>query len=114
MTDILNPKQIEAMSSVLDRVDAAQEEPRFQELRQALILDYLEADAEESENRGAADQYEHMLVLGQKFAAARALSRYLVKTGEYPTVEAAADAIERRAVRGMPKPGVDYSKVVPF
>jgi hypothetical protein len=53
-----------------------------------------------------------MLMCGQKYGAALALSRYLVHVGDYPTGEAAADAIANGRVMGMPS-GRDLSEV-PF
>lgn len=100
MTDILSPTQLDAMFTAVEDADLAREERNLRaEQRRAYIVDYLLA-AEES-SKSLTD-------------ARKALAEFLVVDGEFPTVEAADDAIASRRVRSMPQPGTDYSKVVPF
>ncbi|GAA2159178.1 MULTISPECIES: hypothetical protein [Glycomyces] len=109
MTDILTPQQTTAMFDAIDNAELAREERKIgAERRRELMADYLLA-AEESDaaprNRARA----------KTAAEARAaLAAFLVANGEYPTTTAADDAIEHRQAYAMPKPGRDYSKVVPF
>lgn len=103
MTDTLTPKQIDAMFAAVDDAELAREERNIRaEHRRRYIVDYLLAAEESPKNRQALTD------------ARKALAAFLVVDGEYPTVEAAADAITARRVRSMPQPGTDYSKVVPF
>lgn len=88
--------------------------PNPSELRRTLLVDYLEAIEVADEAKGGSDEYAHMLMRGQQYGAMRALAQFLVHTEEFPTLDAAAEAITHRRVVGMPKPGTDYSKVVPF
>lgn len=70
-------------------------------LRTTLIVDYLEARSVADQSAGGVDQYAHMLHRGQQYGAALALARCLVAAGEWPTVEAAAEAIANYRVPGM-------------
>lgn len=103
MTDTLTPKQLDAMFAAVDDADLAREDRRLRaDRRRDLIVDYLLAAEESPKGTKALTD------------ARKALAAFLVVDGEYPTVEAAADAIAARRVRSMPQPGTDYSKVVPF
>lgn len=109
MTDILTPKQPDAMFEAINNTALAREDRKLKtERRRGLIVDYLLA-AEEAEasprNRSRAKALD---------TARRTLAAHLVFAGEYPDIDTAAAAADARTVRSMPRPGVDYSQVVPF
>ncbi|PRY56485.1 hypothetical protein [Glycomyces artemisiae] len=81
------------------------------EIRQALLLDYLDALADLDEADADADRESASARAEQ---AKTSFASYLARTGEYRTDDDAALAAEHRQAYGMPKPGKDYSKVVPF
>ncbi|MEU5155618.1 hypothetical protein [Glycomyces sp. NPDC021274] len=109
MTDILTPQQTAAMFDAIDNAELAREKRKIRaERRRNLLCDYLLA-AEE------ADAAPRNKKRAKAAADARvALAAFLVVNGEYPTTTAAAAAIEHHQAYAMPKPGKDYSKVVPF
>jgi hypothetical protein len=109
MTDILTPQQITATLNAIDNAELAREDQKLKaERRSDLMVGYLLAVEE-------ADAAPRNKDRAKAAAAAReSLAAFLVVNGEYPTTAAATDAIEHRQVYAMPKPDVDYSKVVPF
>lgn len=109
MTDILTPKQLDAMFTSTDDAALAREDRLLKaERRRGLIADYLLA-AEE------ADAAPRNKTRARALATARrTLATHLVVAGEYPDIDTACAAADARTVRSMPKSGTDYSKVVPF
>jgi len=109
VTDTMTPKQLDAMFDMVDNAELARQERNLhEERRRAYIVDYLLA-AEE------ADKAPKGTARGRALRdTRRALAAFLANNGEYPSIEAAADAVDARTVRSMPQPGTDYSKVVPF
>jgi hypothetical protein len=109
MTDLLSPKQLDAMFEAVNDAELAREERKLHaDHRRGYIVDYLLA-AEAAENAPKDTAKAEALA-----NARAALAAYLVGAGEYATVEDAAAAADARTVWAMPKPGADYSKVVPF
>jgi hypothetical protein len=114
MTDTKTAPPAPPWHTIEDRIHRTMGMPNPNELRRTLVVDYLEAVEVAEAASKAGDEHEHMLMRGQQYGAGRALAQFLVHTGEFTTIDEAADAIKNRRVLGMPKPGTDYSKVVPF